>query len=215
MLEGNWWPSEDQLNQMEIPPNAQFQVPKPTDWKSLDRARSEAWMQCKREIELHRSNINKIPAVSAAIQNGGQSVKSAVFNCLLGPNSEHGRVIKRATNIDNPTYCCFLYTFLLSCQTNQSVPSLHTNDDIRKEHLMPREEHNRLWGKISKAGEARAAGANCEDPLWLQLQRVFNEQARELFMWASDQHPCRSRRGPSLLNVHRASGDGCSSWWPR
>ena len=43
-------------------------------------------------------------------------------------------------------------------------------------------EFNQMWRLISKAGEARAAGANREDPLWLQIQRIFNEQARQLFM---------------------------------
>lgn len=186
---GKWWPSSDQLDEMKIPKDANFTVPKPADWTDvpgtvhlcIDRAKREAWEQCKREIHVIRSNVNKIPGVNEAIENG-LTLEEALFDYLLGPSSEQARVIIKATGVDEVTYNRFIFSFMLSCQTNQSLPALHRNDDISKEFLMPTVEYNKIWRLISKAGEVRAAGANREDPLWKQIERIFNEQARQLFM---------------------------------
>lgn len=166
-LAGSWWPSSDQLEEMKIPPGASFFVPKPADWKDvvgsvhlcIDRARKEGWEQTKREIEVIRGNVKKIPGVVAAMDQG-LSLEESLFNYLLGPTSEQGRVIMKATGIDDVAYKRFLFSFMLSCQTNQSIPALHNNQDVSKEILLPTKEYNRIWRLISKAGEVRAAGAN-------------------------------------------------------
>lgn len=109
-------------------------------------------------------------------------VGQAMFEYLLGPSSEHGRAIKKATGLSDIDYCRLVYTFMLFFQTNQSAANFHMNKDVIADCLMSLKEYNAAWRKISKAGEVRAAGANREDPLWQQIRRIFNEQAREMFM---------------------------------
>ena len=57
-IDGNWWPSSDQIRSLEIPDGASFAIPKPSDWVedtgkvyvAVDRARREYWSQLKAEV---------------------------------------------------------------------------------------------------------------------------------------------------------------------
>ena len=116
-MEVKWWPSAYQLEEMKIPQDANFAVPKPSDWKPVegkaqicvDRARHEMWMQCKKEIELIRDNFSSMMAETRTSTDAGRSIQQSLFDFLLGPDSEHARAIKKATSIDDPTYCSFLF----------------------------------------------------------------------------------------------------------
>lgn len=57
-FDGKWWPTREQIDQIEIPQDATFAAPKANEWRetpgeihlSVNRARTEEWTRCKREI---------------------------------------------------------------------------------------------------------------------------------------------------------------------
>lgn len=157
----------EQNERLEIPDDAGHASPQPGDWKEspeavhlcVNKARCEAWDRCKKKVETLRGNLQKTPQVTHHMDEG-LPVDQALFECLLGPKSKQGRLTQKATGFDKPTHCRFMCAFLLSCQTNQSLPNTHKNGGINTEFLMSLKECNLAWRKTSKAGEVRTAWAN-------------------------------------------------------
>ena len=120
-LDGNWWPSSDQIKGMEVPEGATFSVPKPSDWVedtgkvhiAVDRARREYWSQLKAEVTQIKENVCSIPAIRDALSTG-KKIDKALFDYLLGPESEVGRAIMLVTDMDELLYSQFIYSFILS-----------------------------------------------------------------------------------------------------
>ena len=88
-LEGNWWPSSDQLRAMQVPEDAPFTVPKPSEWVedpgkiylAVDRARREYWNQLKSEVNQIKLNVKTIPEIKESLA-AGRAVDQALFEYL-------------------------------------------------------------------------------------------------------------------------------------
>jgi hypothetical protein len=101
-----------------------------------------------------------------------------MFNYLLGPKIPLANKLRETCGMIEDDYCKFVYTFFLSCQLQSRVSALHKNESINKDYLMANETFNACWRLLDSAGKQTTGERN--DPLWIQIKRLFNEQARVL-----------------------------------
>lgn len=73
---------------------------------------------------------------------------SVLFECLVGPSSAMGIEIMGVIGVDSVFHSRFIYSFILSCQTNQGLASLNANCCIAKDCLLDTETHNSPWRKM-------------------------------------------------------------------
>ena len=189
--EEDYWLSEEQDKEMRRQTD---DTPKAHEWKdvpqhelkdmdvTIDRAREQVFNQAKTEI-------------IDILQKGWGDETAPSFEKLaektFGKKSKLFLLLLHELNLEYPSYCRFMATFLAACERKMPVSQMLKDRRLDKTGFVSFVEYCKILRRIESIGGNEDTGTIGE-PLWMKIEDVYNTEVKDIFL----QH-----RGDSQLTL--------------
>ena len=189
--EDDYWLSEQQDKDMRKQTD---DTPKVHEWKdapqnelkdmsvTIDRAREQVFNQAKTEIKILQEGWGEQSPSFEKLAEKTFGKKSKLFLLLL-----------HELNLEYPSYCRFMATFLAACERKMPVSQMLKDRRLDKTGFVSFVEYSKILRRIESIGGDDDNGTVGE-PLWMKIEDAYNKEVKDLFL----KHRGKSRLSLSL-----------------
>ena len=168
--------------------------PKPKSWKErsptriphthVDKARMDAWVQAKKEVEHIRKKVGEL-----FVPKHCTSIADKVCNALGGERSDlflqFTKVLPAATYDE---FVQFSSAFFLSSHMKQNYTDLCDSPYVKTDEVgieISAKEYNRIWSEMEQHNRGNAY----KERTWMMFENAFNTTMKDKFVPSPDELP--------------------------